>query len=210
MTGMVIAVALLTVITACTSGKAASSSSVSASVPDTPSATVSVPPTSAAPSTPPITSSTAAPSTPASTTAAPTSSTPAPSSPTSTVPSSACSKISVMVLPGGAVPNTQIAGLVFTNSGSTACTLTGYPAVQLIAGGRDIGRPSRPASTAPSSIRLRPGQQAESRLTDDVRNCTGQISDHARVAVPGLGTTSVQPIELRACTLRVEPLGPPD
>ena len=104
----------------------------------------------------------------------------------------------------------EIAALQFTNEGSTPCDLYGYAAVTLMLNGRPLGRPSQPASTATSHRMLAPGATAESLLHNYVTNCQAPLSDNVRVVAPGSSQTLVRPMQLRACLLRVDPLGAPD
>jgi hypothetical protein len=53
-----------------------------------------------------------------------------------------------------------------------------------------------------------PGQTVQSTLRD-YSTCQAPLSDNARVTVPGETTKAVRPAQLRACTLRVGQLGPP-
>lgn len=115
------------------------------------------------------------------------------------------------VLPGGASFGEQIAGLEFTNDGSTTCLLVGYATVRLLLNGQVIGRPSEPASSATSIRTLRPGQVAQSLLHNYTQTCQAPLSDSVRVRVPGTGQTIVRPgMQLRACVLRVGKLTAPE
>jgi hypothetical protein len=119
--------------------------------------------------------------------------------------------LSVRVLQGGAAQGEQIAALQFVNAGTTACVVAGYPTVTLLRNGQVIGQPSAPASDARSRRRLQPGQVAESLLHDYTQPCQAPLSDSVRVQVPGTTQTIIRPdMQLRACVLRVDPLGPPD
>ena len=178
--------ALVGLIAGCTSsGQAEQSPSPSEILQTTPS--VSSPaastPASAAPTTLAQSSSTADTSTAVSST--PASSTPAGESSTPAGPQTTCTQLSVRVIPGGASFGEQIAGLQFTNEGTTTCVLAGYPTVSLLLDGRVIGQPSQPASDAESLRRLRPGEVAESLLHDYTQTCQAPLSDSVRVQVPG-------------------------
>jgi hypothetical protein len=81
--------------------------------------------------------------------------------------------------------------------------------VTLLRKGQPFGFPSQPAQSVPHSITLRPGETAESQL-HDYTNCQAPLSDSAKVTVPGTTQAAIRPIQLRGCTLRVDPLGPPD
>lgn len=115
------------------------------------------------------------------------------------------------MLPGGASFGEQIAGLEFVNTGRATCTLVGYPTVVLLRRGRPIGRPSEPATPAPSMRTLHPGQTAESLVHDYTQTCQAPLSDSVQVHAPGSAQTAVRPdMALRACVLRVDKLGAPD
>lgn len=176
-------------------------------------ATTAPAPTSAAA----VPSTAAAPSAPASTTASSTSAAPShsPAAASSTsrptvVPRSTCTRIGIRILPGGATFGEEIAGLQFTNEGTTTCRLVGYPTVTLLRQGRPIGRPSQPATTAGSTRTLAPGEVAESLLHDNIRNCQAPLSDTVRVVAPGSTISASRPMQLRACVVRIDPLGAPD
>ena len=89
------------------------------------------------------------------------------------------------------------------------CRLNGYPSVTLLLNGKSIGTPSQPSSPGASSRSLAPGDTAESKL-NDYTTCNAPLSDQVRVVVPGSTQTVLRPAQLRACTLRVDPLGAPD
>jgi hypothetical protein len=119
--------------------------------------------------------------------------------------------LTVRVLPGGASFGEQVAGLQYTNAGSTTCTLAGYATVTLLLHGQVIGRPSEPASPAKSVRTLRPGQVAESLLHDYTQTCQAPLSDSVQVQVPGTAQTIIRPgMQLRACVLRVGRLTAPE
>lgn len=113
------------------------------------------------------------------------------------------------VIPGGAAQGTEIAGLQFTNAGSASCVLVGWPRVVLLRHHAAIGTPSQPSQAGNGHlVQLQPGQTTQSLLRD-YSTCQAPLSDAARVRVPGSTATAVRPAELRACTLRVGPLGKP-
>ncbi len=75
--------------------------------------------------------------------------------------------------------------------------------------GKRIGTPSQPSSPGTSSRTLAPGATAESQL-NDYTDCQAPLSDQLRVVVPGSTQSAIRPGQLRACTLRVSPLGAPE
>jgi hypothetical protein len=116
------------------------------------------------------------------------------------------------VLPGGASPGQEIAAVQYTNAGSTACLLVGYPTVTLLLHGQRIGTPSVPSTPDRTSSRqLAPGEIAESLVHDYTQTCQAPLSDSVRVTVPGTTQTYLRPgMQLRACLLRVDRLGAPE
>jgi hypothetical protein len=112
------------------------------------------------------------------------------------------------VIRGSAAGGREFAALQFTNTGMAACRLNGYPSVTLLRGGNGIGTASEPASARPSTYPLPPGGTAESTL-NDYTNCSAPLSDTIRVVAPGSALAAARPAQLRACTIRVGALGPP-
>jgi len=174
------------------------------------SAVASSPSTAAAPTSAPVTES-APPSAPATKPASSVPSTsPAAASGQPPPPRSTCTKLTIRAIPGGASMGQEIAALQFTNDGTASCELVGYASVTLLRGGRPLGRPSQPATTATSHRTLAPGATAESLLHDYVTNCQAPLSDDLRVVAPGSTQVLVRPLQMRACLLRVDRLGAPD
>ncbi len=106
---------------------------------------------------------------------------------------------------GGAYQGREIAGVLFTNSSATPCTVSGYPFAQLRYRGKQLGKP---ASDNPGTVRvitLQPGRSAQSQLTA-VTTCQAPISDHVRVVAPHTGTAKTVAIQLRGCSLSIDPL----
>ncbi|MGI8678994.1 MAG: DUF4232 domain-containing protein [Jatrophihabitans sp.] len=121
-------------------------------------------------------------------------------------------QLTVRVLPGGAERGAEIAAVQYVNAGAAACTIRGFPTAVLLRGGKAIGTVSRPNTSAARSMRLGPGDIAESLLTD-FSSCQAPLSDNVRVTLPALrgvaGAPAVGAVRLRACTLRAAPVGPP-
>lgn len=88
--------------------------------------------------------------------------------------------------------------------------LVGYPTVTLLLRGKQVAGPSKPKSNSASQRTLAPGETAESLLEDNTLNCQAPLSDEIHVVAPGSTISTTRPAQLRACTLRVGPLGPPD
>lgn len=187
-----------------------------------PSGAPSTAPVTESPTTagPTVTSSTPAPSpSPSSTSATPTASpsptTTAASSPVAAGPppfTTTCTDLMVMVIKGGAIRGAEIAAMQFTNTGSTTCTITGTPTAHLLRGGTRIGSASSPNGDAARPFTLQPGDVGESLLRD-FSTCNAPLSDKLRLRLPARdgtpGRTVTEPITLRACSLRVAPVGPP-
>jgi Domain of unknown function (DUF4232) len=127
----------------------------------------SVPP-SAAPAT---TSSTAAPGS----SSPPTSASPAPTNPATTVPGTSpatlittcrSSQLTASLGPANGTAGTVYYPLIFTNHGSTTCTLYGYPGVSFVTGaaGRQVGAPAQRVPGPSSMVTLVPGHTATATL----------------------------------------------
>jgi hypothetical protein len=191
---------------------AACSSSSGGSTPPTVGSTSAPAPSTSAPVTtaPPTVAST---STPAPTTSAPATTAPASTPPasasSSAAPRSTCTDIGIRVIRGSAVSGREFAALQFTNNGASACDLYGYAAVTLQLNGKTIGSASLPSGTATSHRHLAPGETAESQL-NDYTDCQAPLSDTIHVQAPGSDTATSRPGQLRACRLRVSPLGAPE
>lgn len=173
------------------------------------SATAVAAPTSATPSSSgaPVTSveaGSATPTIPTTSAAAPAAGAGAPAA----APRSTCTALTIRVLRGSAAPGYEFAALQFENTGTTRCTLYGYPTVTLVSGGRQVGSASTPAGAQPSAYVLNPGQVAESRL-QDYSSCQAPLSDRIKVVAPRSSSLLVRPIQLRACRLTVSRLDAP-
>jgi hypothetical protein len=116
-----------------------------------------------------VSSASAPASAPASTPSSPASS-PTPAAPTSSAPASAAScltsNLRITLGNGGAGAGTDFTILDFTNSGTSACTLFGFPGVSLInSSGAQIGAAAtRNPSKAATVITLAPGAKANATL----------------------------------------------
>ena len=95
--------------------------------------------------------------------------------------------------------------MLFTNSSSTTCSVSGYPFAQLRYRGGPLGRPASNNPGAVRTIVLRPGRSAQSQLTA-VSTCQAPESDHVRVVVPRTGTPKTVEMQLRGCSLSIDPL----
>lgn len=97
--------------------------------------------------------------------------------------------------------------MVFTNMSSTKCTLRGYPFAQLLRSGRKLGKPATHNPGTVKTITLKPHASAQDQLTA-VTTCQAPISDHVRVRVPGSPTSTDVAMQLRGCSLSVDPIQP--
>lgn len=106
---------------------------------------------------------------------------------------------------GGAYQGQEIAGVVFTNSSKSTCSVRGYPFAQLRYKGQPLGNPATDDPGTVATVTLRPGQAAQSQLTART-TCQAPISDHLRARVPGADAAETVPMQLRGCALRIGPL----
>lgn len=95
--------------------------------------------------------------------------------------------------------------MLFTNNGSAPCTVSGYASAQLLRRGQPIGRPANDNPGTVRTVLLHHGQTAEAQLTA-VTTCQAPVSDAARVALPDSNTSVSVSVELRACSLSIDPL----
>jgi hypothetical protein len=83
--------------------------------------------------------------------------------------------------------------------------MRGYPAAQLRHNGADLGQPATQNHGTVRTITLKPGGQAQVQLTA-VTTCQAPISDHVRITVPGATSSTDVALELRGCSLSVDPI----
>lgn len=143
---------------------------------------------------------------------APTSPRPATTSPAATthavaaIPTCLLPAMNIRVLQGGAVPGSEIAVIIATNTGTATCSLTGFPSVSLRLNGRQIGQQSAPSGATVSTVTLKTGEQATSQITDH-SSCQAALSDTARISLPGVAGGAVdEPAQMRGCALTVAPM----
>jgi hypothetical protein len=199
----VLALSVLTALAACTSTTSGGSSPTSE-----PLTTAGAP--STAPSDPPTMAPTTAVLPPS--TAAPSTSTPAPATTTATAPAgpAACTpaQLTIRVLQGGAAQGQEIAAIDVTNSSSVTCSVTGYPDVSLLQGGAALGKPAQHSTVTAKPMNLAPGDQAQAIL-HDFSSCEAGLSDTARITLPGNSEHVDKKLQLRGCTLEIDPFAPP-
>ncbi len=119
---------------------------------------------------------------------------PASATPTRTGPCQAAQLSATLTTGGGGGAGHQYPYLVLTNTGATACTLTGYPGVSFVAGGKgaQLGAAAdRDAGgIAVTTITLAPGSAAHSQLSIsaagnyDPATCKPSAIDGVRVYPP--------------------------
>ncbi|HTZ43138.1 MAG TPA: DUF4232 domain-containing protein [Jatrophihabitans sp.] len=155
----------------------------------------------------PIPFSPPATSTSATSTAAPTpTATPKPS-PSSVIEAGGCptSALTVRALRGSGAAGHEFAFLQFTNSSASTCSLTGYPGVQLMVGGKPLGRPAARSGKPVRTVRIAPGTSVSAGLVDD-SSCNAPISDSVQVYPPNRTDRLVLPLALRGCPLHIDPV----
>lgn len=194
------------------------SSGGKASISPTPSTVSSAPPPSLPASTPASSSAALTTTTPRSTAAAPASVAPStPARATSSAPvvqafTTTCTRLSVRVIPGGAVRGAEIAGIQYVNDGTRTCRITGFPTAQLLRDGKAIGTRSTPLPRQATPFTLAPGEVGES-LMQDFSTCNAPLSDSVMLTMPARAGSTPEPVlrpaRLRACELRTPPVGAP-
>jgi hypothetical protein len=128
----------------------------------------------------------------------------------SATPMCGTSQLSVGLGGGDAGAGNLYRYLVFTNTGSTACHLTGYPGLSMLdAGGKQIGQPAtrEPRSYAP--VVLRPGASASDTIhTANHQGTCLPASAKLKVYPPGNTASVTIPGSITECfnTFSVTPL----
>ena len=119
-------------------------------------------------------------------------------------PTNTCTNLTIRVLQGGAVQQAEIAAVTFVNDSAKACSISGYPSVVLLHQGSTLVTATPKSGTVAQSVRLAPGAQAESRLTDH-STCDADLSDTIEVTAPNgaAGGKLTRPFQLRGCKVDV-------
>jgi hypothetical protein len=122
-------------------------------------------------------------------------------------PANTCANLTIRVLQGGAVQRAEIAAVTFVNGSAKACSISGYPSVVLLHGGNTLVTATPKSGTVAQAVRLAPGAQAESRITDH-STCNADLSDTIEVTAPNgaAGGKLTRPFELRGCKVDVTPV----
>jgi len=157
----------------------------------------------------------------ASTTTAPAPTTPPPSASHSATPTNhpstpalpadfcTAQQLTVRVLPGGAYQNYEIAGVTYTNTSSTECSLSGFPTARLLRADGSVLTTSKPApGTSARLVHLAPGAQAEAQIRDHT-TCQAPLSDSVEVTAPAplQALRAHRPqLQMRGCTVTVDPI----
>lgn len=100
-----------------------------------------------------------------------------------------------------------MAGLLYTNNSSTPCTLSGYPFAQLHYRGKPLGKPAKNNPGQVHTVVVRPGRSAQAQLTA-ITTCQAPISDQVVEVAPGTNEARSVPMQLRGCSLSVDPIEP--
>jgi hypothetical protein len=117
------------------------------------------------------------------------------------------SALTIRALRGSGAAGHEFAFLQFTNSSSTTCSLTGYPGVLLLLGGKPLGQPAVRTGKPIRTERIAPGTSVSANLVDD-SSCNASISDSVQVIPPNRTDKIVLKLALRGCTLHVDPVAP--
>jgi hypothetical protein len=105
----------------------------------------------------------------------------------------------------GALPGEELALLRFTNVTAAPCTLTGFPGVELLDGGRPIGKPAQRSGQRIVTLTLAPSATVAAQL-HDVTRCNAPLSDQVGVYPPNQTRQLRAALELRACALTIDPV----
>ncbi len=149
----------------------------------------------------------------------PASSAPAPASPGPSAAAAACTSaglsVTVDTRQGGAAAGSTYYPIDFTNTGSAACTLLGYPGVSFVTSrsgghGAEIGAPASRNSGAPAAtVTLPPGGDAHAVLqVVDAGNyaasaCHPVTAHWLRVYPPGQAGPRYAPFTAQVCSARL-------
>jgi hypothetical protein len=133
-------------------------------------------------------------------TATPTKSVPAP-------PSDACAtrQLAIAVERGSGSAGHQFATILFKNTSTAKCSLTGFPGVVLLKGGATLGRPANRSTKPFVTVRLAPGATGTATLTND-STCNADNSESVQVIAPNRTEKVVLPLRMRGCPLTIDPV----
>ncbi len=120
---------------------------------------------------------------------------------------SACTlgRLKVSAVRGGATEGQEIAAVLFTNASTKVCTVRGYIFAQLRVMGAPLGEPATHNPGRVRTVALPRGASAQAQLTA-VSTCQAPVSDQVRVRLPNSPGAASVAIQLRGCSLSVDPL----
>ncbi|MDL5158709.1 protein kinase domain-containing protein [Actinomycetospora termitidis] len=129
---------------------------------------------------------------------------PAPGAPPAPAPPAACRSVVSSITGAGASVR-----VVFTNRGDATCTLTGFPAVSFVGGGKTVGKPASRAGTRGPAVPLAPGGSVAATLKIvpvsefDAKNCQAVAVSGLRVRAPGTKAAATLPRTGKACSGKI-------
>lgn len=117
-------------------------------------------------------------------------------------------RIAAEVAPGGGAAGSRYMNLTFTNSGSTPCSLSGYPSVNYVdAQGNQVGAAAKQAAEWTSSgAVIGAGESATATLREtraglyDAASCQPTQAAGYRVSIPGTSSSLVLNFPAEACS----------
>lgn len=115
------------------------------------------------------------------------------------------SALTVRALRGSGAAGHEFAFIQFTNNSGTSCSLTGYPGVQLLLGGKPLGLPAARSGKPIQRVQIAPGASVSAGLIDN-SSCNAAISDSVQVFPPNRTERLVLKLALRGCPLQVDPV----
>jgi hypothetical protein len=115
------------------------------------------------------------------------------------------SALAVAALRASGAAGHQYAFLQFTNRSAKACSLTGYPGVQLVRAGAAFGKPATRSGLPISTVQIAPGKAVTARLVD-ASTCNADNSDSVAIYPPNRTEQVVVHLSLRGCPLTIDPV----
>ncbi|MDT0260846.1 DUF4232 domain-containing protein [Jatrophihabitans lederbergiae] len=113
--------------------------------------------------------------------------------------------LSIRALRASGAAGHQYAFLQFTNTSTHACSLTGFPGVQLMRDGALVGKPAGHSGKAATTVRIAPGSSVTAQVIDD-SSCNADKSDAVQIIPPNGTDRIVVRLSVRACALTVDPV----
>lgn len=115
------------------------------------------------------------------------------------------SALTIRALRGSGAAGHEFAFVQFTNASASTCSLTGYPGIELLLGGKPLGQPAVRSGKPISTVRIPPGTSVSASLVDD-SSCNAAISDWVQVIPPNRTDRIVLKLAIRGCRLTVDPV----